>query len=479
MDTTAAPAKVYLYEEVAEKIANLIDKGTLRPGERVPSVRKLNAQLGVSVSTVLQSYLLLEDKGLIEARPQSGFYVRLRPRELPPEPRMSSPSSLATKVDIGELVLEVHEALMDPKIVPLGGATPDDNLLPTRKLYHLLGAMARKHETMSNRYESPRGNIELRRQIARRSVDWGGNVSADEVVTTVGCTEALNLCLRAVTKPGDTVVVESPVYFGFLQILEGLNLRALEIPTHPREGMCLDALETALGRHRVAAVFLSPNFQNPLGSCMPGKNKKAVVEMLAERGIPLIEDDVYGDLYFEGTRPASLKAFDRSGNVLLCSSFSKTLSPGFRIGWTVPGKYLPQVRRLKLTNSISTATLPQMAIAEMLSTGGYDHYLRRIRRAYASQVQTMIQAVRRYFPEGTKTTRPMGGTVLWVEFPRGIDSVELYRKALEKKISIVPGPLFSPKRQYTQCIRLNCGYLWSERIEEAMITLGHLAMKML
>jgi DNA-binding transcriptional MocR family regulator len=392
---------------------------------------------------------------------------------------MSAPSSVATKVDIEELALEVHEAIMDPAIVPLGAATPGDELLPTRKLYRLLGAVARRNLALSNRYDSPQGNLELRRQIARRSIDWGGNLTSDDVVTTVGCSEALNLCLRAVTKAGDTVAVESPIYFGFLQMLEALNLRALEIPTHPREGMCLDALGTALRKHRVAAVFISPNFQNPLGSCMPEKNKRIVVEMLADRRIPLLEDDVYGDLFFEGTRPKTLKAFDKVGNVLLCSSFSKTLSPGFRIGWSVPGRCLNQVRRLKLTSSISTATLPQMAIAEMLSSGGYDHYLRRIRKAYALQVQLMTQAVRKYFPEGTKTTRPMGGTVLWAEFPRGIDSIELYRRALEKRISIVPGPLFSSKRQYTECIRLNCGNIWSERIEGAMITIGQLAMRML
>lgn len=476
--STTTPTKIHLYEQVADRIARLIDKGTLKPGERVPSVRKLNEQLGISISTVLQSYLLLEDRGVIEAKPQSGFYVRLRPRELPPEPRMSAPSSTASTVDIGELALEVHEAIMDPKIVPLGAATPSDELLPTRKLYRLLGSVARKHEHLSNRYDSPQGNLELRRQIAKRSIDWGCNLTPDDIVITVGCSEALNLCLRAVTKAGDTVAVESPVYFGLLQILESLNLRALEIPTHPRDGMCLNALETALNKHRVAAVFTSPNFQNPLGCCMPDKNKKIMVEMLAGRGIPLLEDDVYGDLYFLGTRPRTLKAFDKQEGVLLCSSFSKTLSPGFRIGWAAPGRFLNQVRRLKLTNSISTATLPQMAIAEMLGSGGYDHYLRRVRKAYASQVQIMTQAVRRYFPEGTKTTRPIGGTVLWAEFPKGIDSIALYREALAKNISIVPGPLFSPKRQYTQCIRLNCGHPWSERIEEAMITLGQLAMRM-
>jgi DNA-binding transcriptional MocR family regulator len=479
MSTTVAPLKVHLYEEVADKIAKQIETGTLKPGEKVPSVRKLNSQMGVSISTVLQSYRLLEDKGLIEARPQSGYYVRLRPRELPPEPHMSSPRLAATKVDMCELALEVHEAFMNPDILPLGAATPSDELLPTTKLYRLLGTVARKYGTASNRYDTPQGNLELRRQIARRSLDWGCNLSAEDILITVGCSEAMNLGLRAVTRPGDTVAVESPVYFGFLQILESLNLKAVEIPTHPREGMCLGSLEQALKRQTIAAVFASGNFQNPLGTLMPEKNKKELVELLAQRDIPLLEDDIYGDLYFQGSRPRTLKSFDKKGTVILCSSFSKTISPGFRIGWIVPGRERDKVRRLKLTNSISTATLPQMAIAEMLANGGYDRYMRRVRKVYASQVQIVTQAVRRYFPEGTKVTRPTGGTVLWVEFPGKVDTIELYRRALAKRISIVPGPLFSPKRQYSQCIRLNCGHPWTEKLEEGMITLGQLAMKMM
>jgi len=471
---TAAP----LYEQVAVKITKLITEGTLRPGERVPSVRKLQKQLGVSVSTILHSYFLLEDKGLIEARPQSGFYVRFNRRELPPEPKMSAPSSAATTVDVGELALEVHEKIVDPGVVPLGAATPGHHLLPTKKLMKILGALTRREESSCDGYESPSGNIGLRRQIALRSLDWGCSLTPEEIVTTAGCSEAINIALRAVTKPGDTVAVESPVYFGLLQVLEAIHLKALEIPTDPREGMSLGALETVLKKKRVAAVFIQSNFQNPLGFCMKEENKKKLVDLLAHADVPLVEDDIYGDIYFEGTRPKTLKSFDKKGTVLLCSSFSKTLSPGFRIGWIVPGKFHNQVRRLKLANSISTATLPQMAIAEMLASGGYDHFLRRVRRAYGAQMHQMILAARRYFPEGTKVTRPDGGTVLWVEFPKGVDSIAMYRKAMEKRISIVPGPLFSPQRQYKQCIRLNCGHPWSERIEEAMITLGQIAGRM-
>jgi DNA-binding transcriptional MocR family regulator len=479
MDTTKQESKNHLYEQVAEKIARQIDAGALTPGERIPSVRKLKTKLGVSLSTVLQAYGMLEDRGLIEARPQSGYYVRMQPRELPLEPNISAPSRTASSVEIADLALEVHESNVDPRVVPLGAATPSSDLLPTKKLNRILGVVARRNEKESNRYGSPSGSIELRRQVARRSLDWGCNWSPDEVIVTAGCSEALNLCLRAIARPGDTIAVESPTYFGFLQILESLSLKALEVPTDPHSGMSIDALAGAIRRQRVAAVFVQSNFQNPMGSLMPEKNKKALVELLARNEVPLIEDDIFGDLAFAGDRPKAMKAFDREGNVLLCSSFSKTISPGYRIGWTAPGRFINQVRRLKLAHSISTSTLPQMAIAEMLNSGGYDHFLRRVRKAYEWQMQAMIQAARRFFPEGTKVTRPKGGTVLWVEFPRGVDSIELYQQALQRNISVVPGPLFSPKRQFKQCIRLNCGNPWSERIEQAMITLGQIANRML
>ena len=468
----------HLYERVAGRITTMIEKGTLRPGERVPSVRKLNEQLGVSMSTVLQAYALLEDRGVLEAKPQSGYYVRLRQRELPPEPRISKPPRSASKVDISLLAAEVHEAAMDPNNVPLGSASGSPDLLPGAKLNRMLGAIARRSVATTNRYDSPQGHHELLHQIARRSLDWGCQLTSEDFIITFGATEALNLCLRAVAKPGDTIAVESPTYFGFLQILESLNLKALEIPTHPREGMSLEGLENALKREKIAACFVVGNFHNPLGGCMPEANKKALVEILNRRGIPLLEDEVYGDLHFGTSRPKPCKAFDKNGMVLTCSSFSKTLSPGYRVGWAAPGKFAAQVRRLKLTNTISTATLPQMTIAEMLHNGGYDRFMRHLRKAFELQVQCMSQAICKYFPEGTKMTRPMGGHVLWVELPAAIDSLELYHKAVEKNISVVPGPLFSPKRDYRNFIRLNCGYPWTDRIERAMITLGQLAARM-
>lgn len=474
-----------LYEQVAEKVSHLIHQGTLQTGDRVPSVRRLRADLGVSVSTVLEAYRLLESEGLIEARPQSGYYVRGQ-RQLPPEPSISTPKPIATEVGVAALVSEVLAAARDPAMIPLGASGNSPDLLPTLKLNQILAKVARQAGPSSNLYDLPPGQESVRRRIARRSLTWGGSLTAEDLVMTCGCMESINLCLKAVAKPGDTIAIESPAFYGFLQILESLGMKALEIPTHPREGVSLAALELAIRTHPIKACLFTPSFNNPLGSCMPEAHKQQMVEMLSQAQIPLIEDDVMGELYFSDAsqdgkaerRPKPAKAFDLEGMVLLCSSFSKDLAPGYRVGWTAPGRFKAQVERLKHSNTIANATLPQLAIAEFLQNGSYDHHLRRLRKAYASQVQRITQAIRQFFPEGTKVTRPSGGFLLWVELPKSVDSLQLYRQALEHQISIVPGPIFSTTQQYRHCIRLSCGYPWSCEIEQALAVLGHLAKQL-
>ena len=427
MESEAQP---YRYRHVAGRIAGLIDQGVLHPGERVPSVRRISAQEGVSVSTILQAYTLLESRGYLEARPQSGFYVRSRRESLPPEPRTSLFARHATKVGVSGLISKLLHAALDPTVVPLGAACPAPELLPGRKLNRMLAALVRRAGPEINDYNFPPGQYELRRQVARRSLDWGGSLSAADIVTTCGATEALHLCLRAVTAPGDLVAIESPAYFGTLLLLESLGLQAIEIPAHPRHGICLDHLGEALKKHRIRACVASPNFSNPLGSSMPDDAKRELVEMLARRGVPLIEDDVYGDLYFSGARPKAAKAFDKEGLVLLCSSFSKLIAPSYRVGWTAAGRFQAKVESLKLTTTLATPTLLQIAIADFLENGAYDRHLRKLRAAFAIQTERMIAAVGRHFPAGTKVTRPTGGFVLWVELPRGANSLDLLERAL-------------------------------------------------
>jgi DNA-binding transcriptional MocR family regulator len=466
-----------LYEQVANLVANFIERGAFSPGDRIPSVRNLHKQLGVSLSTVLQAYLLLENRGLIEARPQSGYYVKAWLQELPPEPKTSCPPP-ATWTSISELVRSVLSAACDPQILPLGVATPGPGLFPNLKLNRALIKLTHHLGDQTNAYDLSPGNEVLRQQIARRSLNYGCGLTSEEIIITSGCTEAIHLCLRAVAKPGDTIAIESPTYYGIIQMLESLGMKALEISTRPDEGLCLESLELALQKHQVTACIFNLNFNNPLGSCMPDERKKQLVELLARYKIPLLENDVHGDLHFGSTRPWTAKAFDREGLVLLCSSFNKTLAPGYRVGWTAPGRYQIQVERLKFVTTFVTSPLAQATIAEFLQNGGWDQHLRRIRKAYSEQVQRVTQVIYEYFPTSTHATRPTGGYVLWVELPKTVDSLKLQRQAMAERISIIPGPIFSVLGKYRNFIRLNCGHPWSPTLEQGLITLGHLVTEM-
>lgn len=464
-----------LYEQVAERLTHQVQKGVYQAGERVLSVREASSQFKVSISTVVEAYRVLENRGVIEARPQSGFYVRAQQWQPPAEPEMSRPAVKPCKVSVGELAMSVLHTSNRPDIVQLGVAAPHASFLPVRELNRIITGLARQEDDRGMRYDFPPGNRELRVQIARRMAATGCDISPDEIVTTSGCQEALWLALRVVAKPGDTVAIESPAFYGTLQAIEALGMRALEIPTHPRDGISLEALKLALEQWKVAAVMLVPSYSNPLGACMPEENRRRLARLLSAQDIPLIEDDIYGDLGYGTTRLNAIKAYDRKGNVLYCSSFSKTLAPGMRVGWVVPGRYRDQLAHHKYVSTMATATLPQMAIAEYLAQGGYERYLRRVRTVYAQQAQRMVEAIVRHFPAGTRVTRPSGGFLLWVELPEKLDALLLHQQALEKAISIAPGPLFSASAKYRNCIRLSCAVPWNDKLDRALVTLGGLA----
>jgi DNA-binding transcriptional MocR family regulator len=482
--TQIATGKYFtLYEKVVARIVDLIDHGTLRPGSKLPSVRKLSQQLDVSISTVLQAYRILEDRGRIIARPQSGYYVRTDPWTPPPEPRgPKSKLCAACEVSTGERVRRVYQAMGDPNVVRLGAAVAGWEILPTRQLNRMMAAIARRAPATSSNYDLPPGCEALRVQIARRAMESGCALSPDDIVTTVGSSEALALCLRAVARPGDTIAIESPTFYGVLQTIELLGMRALEIPTHPRSGVDLDALENAIDHDDVAACLFITNFNNPLGCCLSNDAKRRLVQMLREREVPLIEDDVYGELPFDDShgRPTTCKSFDADGNAMLVSSFSKTLAPGARIGWCAPGRWRDEVLRAKLFTTLATPTLPQLAIAEMLANGGFEHHLRRMRKTFRDNVTKMTQAVSASFPAETRVSRPAGGFVVWVELPEQIDGMTLHDRAIEQRISIAPGELFSPtSHRFDHFIRINCGQVWSNKVERAIETLGKLIREMM
>ncbi len=470
--------EIPLYEKVADNVGKLIATGVLRPGDRVPSVRQTSRQQGVSLSTSVQAYLRLENRGLIEARPRSGYYVRFQ-SWTSLEPSIPQRPATATRVKVSNMLGKVMDAAADPAIVPFGAACPDPALLPAAKLTRLMARVTREAGIRGLQYDMPPGSIALRRQLAKRSISWQCPMSPDDFIVTNGAAEALCLCLRATTKPGDTVAIEAPIWFGIFQLVEDLGLRAVGIPLHPKTGMDLEALESILKRNRISAVVSIPNYNNPMGSLMPEANKKRLIEILARREIPLIEDDLYGDLPFEGPRPSIAKRYDTKGLVLLCGSVSKTLAPGYRVGWSAPGRYYDKVRALKMTSSVGNATLPSLAIAEFLNNGGYDHHLRSIRRAFREAVQRISAGIAETFPKQTRISRPQGGFVIWVQLPGKRDAMELYHRALAQQIGIAPGPMFSPGKGFPNCFRINCAHVWTPRIEKAVATLGHLARQLI
>lgn len=472
--------KLPLYEEVAGKIDYLIEQGTLRPGDRVPSIRNLSKQLQVSINTVKEAYNLLEDRCLLEARPQSGYYVRARLPELPAEPVVDPPAINPADVSLSKVYRLVMRDLLDPNLLQLGIAVPNPELLPVDKLNRMLARETRRFPMAAVSYELPPGNLRLRKQIAQRLMLSGCTLSPDQIVITSGCVEAVVLALRAFCKPGDAVAIETPVYFNFLQMIQDLGLKALEIPVSPSGGISLEALEYALDRNaeKVKACIVISNFNNPLGSSMSDLDKERLVRILEERQVPLIEDDIYGDLSYSDERPSVAKSFDKTGNVLLCSSFSKTVAPGYRVGWVAAGRFQEEIERGKMLANVATSSPPQLAMAELLANGGYEHHLRTVRRVYARQAAQMGDAIGRSFPKGTRVSRPSGGFVLWVEMPEKVDSLVLYERAKKDGISIAPGPIFSVEGKYRNCIRINAA-CWSAAVEVAIETLGRLAAEQL
>jgi DNA-binding transcriptional MocR family regulator len=462
-----------LYEAVAARLRENIHAGALGGGERVPSVRAMSRQVGVSIGTVVQAYQHLEAQGVIVARPQSGYYVRhtelpgisRKPGRVPPKPRPPSRNLLDQM-----LTLFAREDL-----VPLHMAIPSPALLPTARVAALSRDLLRRSPERLYGYVQSAGLPALRQAIARRLVLAGVPVTADDVVITAGALEAITLSLQLLTKPGDAVLVESPTYYGLLQAIAALGLKVVEIPVCCDEGADLECALKALAAQPIRAAVLIPSFSNPSGALMPELARRTLAHACALHGVPIIEDDVYGDLAFDGSRPTPLMAFDETDNVILCGSASKIIGPGLRIGWAVSPRWRDALLRAKAFTSIAASTLSQHVTAELLSGANLERPLRRLRGELAANVGRFRAVIARHWPSGTCVSQPRGGLVLWIKLPSGHDGQALFERASEAGIGIVPGPLFSANGAHRDCVRLSCAVQWEARIEQALVALGRLA----
>jgi DNA-binding transcriptional MocR family regulator len=451
-----------------------IASGALRTHDRIPSVRTMSRAAKVSIATVVQAYVHLENVGLIEARPQSGFYVRNSTTHRLPAPRPKITRSARPRSVATEVLDACRDALARSDIVQLNGAFTSPALYPTQRLNNLIREVLRDSPLHAGELVMPPGDENLRRQIAKRMAVAGAPADPEHVVITNGAIDAMTLSLGVVCQPGDVVLVESPTYFGLLQAIEHLRLKVVEVPNLPGHGIDVDAVRNAVRSTKIAAAVLIPNFNNPTGALTSDDAKREIVSILTESGIPVIEDEIYSDLYHGGSPPSSLRAYDDSGLVISCGSVSKTIALGFRIGWAVSPQFHGDISRAKFFSSGSSPTLQQRVLAKYYASGGYDRYLRRVRSVLASNTESVLDAIARYFPDGTRVARPMGGIVLWVELPANVDGTELFRTALASRIGIAPGMVFSAKGDYRNYIRLSCGLPWSGTVERALEKLGRL-----
>ncbi len=465
----------FRYVEAERRILSMIESGTLVPGDKLPSLRSFCRSAQVSLSTASQAYLELERKGLVEARPRSGYYVRSVRAKLPEPQAETGPPAQPVFVNRTALIRNVLMSMGNPDILQLGLAHVGPELMPVKALSRLLNATMRGSGEQGLEYDSVQGNIALRRQIARRMAGLGVDIAPSEILITSGCMEALYISLRVLTKPGDNVLIASPTYYCFLQLLETLGLRAVELPSHPAYGVDPAEVRRCADHYGIRACIFTPNFNNPDGSLMPEQAKEEIVDFLAGRRIPLVEDDVFGDIHFSDKRPGVCKRHDHKGLVVYCSSFSKTLAPGWRVGWMVPGLFLEHAMDIKATTNVCCVTPTQLALAHYLENAAYDRQLRRLRCDVERQMRTMQACIARTFPEGTRVTDPKGGTELWLELPRGVDTVKLFTRAKAEGIGICPGSIFSTRDRFDNFIRLSCGKPWSAEVERAVTRLGAMA----
>jgi DNA-binding transcriptional MocR family regulator len=463
-----------LYLQIAESIATPIRAGTLARGDRVPSVRELARRHGVSLGTVMQAYRMLEDSRLIEARTRSGYFVAARPPK-PPEPEASNPPASSMAVDVSSLAARVMTLAHDPACVSFGAACPSSDLFSQERVRRAVSRAAQRHRATLTQYTIGPGDQSLRRAIARHALRMGCQLDARDVVVTNSCLESITLCLRSVTQPGDVVALESPTLFSFLEILENLHLRALEIPTHPRTGLSLDALQLAFDTQPVKAVLAVPTLSNPIGATMPLAERRRLAQMVAERRVPLIEDVLYNDFAEDDELRRAVRSFDTSGHVMICGSFSKTIAPGLRLGWVAAGRWGESLARLKQATSGSQSVMLERALADLLTQPGIEAGYRQMRASLAARVDEARGLIAQHFPKGTRVTNPAGGLILWAELPRGIDALALFQASLAENIVIAPGTMFSATDHFRHCIRLGLGGVWDDAHRRALRRVGSLA----
>lgn len=467
-------ASEFLYQQVIDFIEKQQSSGVLKPGDKLPSLRKLSTQLEISVSTVKQAYIELEKQGSISAKPQSGYYLNAdNVRTLMPRPAKWK-HGVPKRVKCVDLIEDIYQAVHRPDTVPFGISNPILTHPPDKALARLMRSVISRVAEKALSYGPVNGDPKLRMQLAFGYQELGIDVTPDDFVITNGAQEAISIALQCVAQRGDVIAIESPCYFGLIEVIESLGMKAIEVYTSAEDGVDVEALESVIIEHDVTACLFSTAINNPLGSMMKDEQRRDLVALIEKYKVVLIEDDVYGDLYFGDKRPKPAQLYSEKGLVLTCSSFSKTTAPGYRLGWLIPGKFVAQAKRIKRAISCTTPMLQQWTISEYIMVGDYERYLTVLRKKLRYNCERMRALIAEHFPDDVCISKPQGGAVLWVKCRSYVDTQQLLEPALAKGVSFAPGRIFSPTGRYKNYMRLSYGIQWSEQVEQAIATLGQL-----
>lgn len=457
--------KTLKYETIGKFFEDQILSGVLAVGQKLPSIRNLTTQFKISINTATNVFWWLEKKGLVYSKPQSGYYVANIPAYQQELIEITDPLLKPSTLSTHELTTKVLHTINAKNITQLAISLADESYLPVAALKK---AMTKNLPHLN--YNSIQGSEILRKGIGQYSYAWGGKIKPNQVITTHGAIGALGLALKAVTQPGDIIALESPSYFGLFHLAESFGLKVIELPSHPIEGVSISSLEKVMPKIKTA-IFIA-NFNSPMGSLIPDENKKRIVELFHEYNKPLIEDDLYGDIYFSGSRPKPLKYFDKNGTVLWCGGFSKTLAPGFRVGWIVAESYFDDLMKIKAANMIATVGFGEHAIGEYILSGKYEKHLKQLRFFFQNNYFQLVESIAKHFPNSTKLSQPQGGLSLWVSLPEHINTSLLFEKALKQKIAFAPGRIFSLQNKYENCMRINLGLPFDNTVDAAIKSIG-------
>lgn len=466
--------KKYKYEQIIEHINISIKNKVLPEGAKLPSLRHICNQFTCSMSVAMQAYSELEMQGTITSIEKSGFFViPAKTKELP-LPQKAPHTLKITTPKTKPIISRVVDLSNNSSIISLGAGIPDKTILPLNKLNKIITRNTKEKPELLCTYTSGKGNLNLRNALISFLFKRGVIANSEDIIITNGCMEALSLAIRATTKENDIVAIENPVFFGLINLLRQLKRKVIEIPTDISTGINLDILEKVVKSNDVKICLVSSVFQNPLGFIMPEENKQKIVSLSKKFKFTIIEDDIYSETGFIQKTYRPISAYDNSNNVIYCSSFSKSISPGIRIGWIIPKKYIDICENMKFAESIGGPNLLQASMADFLTEGSYDYFIKHFRKKLANQMYAIKDAIKNYFPKNIKISNPHGGYFLWVELPSHIDSLKLFEEAITQGVSIVPGIAFTTTNRYRNCIRISAGAPVTEKTLTAISILGDL-----